>query len=110
MESNIFNSPLTPAPDALNLSPETDVFVFPTSFAQQRLWFIDQFAPGHSFYNLTTALQLTGEVNLTALTATFTAIGNRHEALRTRFAAVDGEPVQVIAPEADILTRVGFLR
>ncbi|WP_261204544.1 non-ribosomal peptide synthetase [Laspinema sp. D2d] len=102
MESNFFNSPLTPVPDALNLSPETDVFVFPTSFAQQRLWFIDQFTPGHSFYNVTTALRLTGEVNLTALTATFTAIGNRHEALRTRFASVEGEPVQVIAPEAEI--------
>ncbi|MCT7957941.1 non-ribosomal peptide synthetase [Laspinema palackyanum] len=102
MESNCFDSPLTPSPDGLNLSPEIDVFVFPTSFAQQRLWFIDQFAPGHSFYNVTTALRLTGEVNLTALTATFTAIGNRHEALRTRFAAVEGEPVQVIAPEAEI--------
>ncbi|WP_242541211.1 condensation domain-containing protein [Phormidium pseudopriestleyi] len=54
------------------------------------------------YYNVTTALRLTGEVNLAALTATFTAIGNRHEALRTRFAAVEGEPVQVIAPSVDI--------
>ncbi|MCT7961130.1 amino acid adenylation domain-containing protein [Laspinema sp. D1] len=102
MESNLFNSPLTPAPDALNLSPETDVFVFPTSFAQQRLWFIDQFAPGHSFYNVTTALRLTGVVNFPALADTFIEIGRRHETLRTRFTTVEGEPVQVISPEADI--------
>ncbi len=102
MESNFFPPSLTPSAEAVNLSLETDVFVFPTSFAQQRLWLIDQLAPSQSFYNVTTALRLTGWVNLTALTDTFTAIANRHEALRTRFAAVDGEPIQVIAPEAEI--------
>ncbi|HEY9674007.1 MAG TPA: amino acid adenylation domain-containing protein [Waterburya sp.] len=80
-------------------SPEDEeVFVFPASFAQQRLWFIDQLVPGNAFYNVPTALRLTGKLNLTALEQTFNEIVHRHEALRTRFGQVEGQLVQVIAP------------
>ncbi len=80
-------------------SPEDEeVFVFPASFAQQRLWFIDQLVPGNAFYNVPTALRLTGTLNITALEQTFNEIVHRHEALRTRFGIVEGQLVQVIAP------------
>ena len=48
-----------------------EVFVFPASFAQQRLWFLDQLNPGNSIYNVPTAIRLTGSLNLAALEQTF---------------------------------------
>ncbi|MGC1394710.1 MAG: amino acid adenylation domain-containing protein [Coleofasciculaceae cyanobacterium] len=76
---------------------EEEVYVFPASFAQARLWFIDQLVPGNAFYNVPTALRLRGVLNLSALEQTFKEIVRRHETLRTRFAVVDGELVQAIA-------------
>ncbi|MBN3951852.1 MAG: amino acid adenylation domain-containing protein [Nostoc sp. NMS7] len=84
----------------LKFSEEAEVFVFPTSFAQQRLWFIDQLAPGNPFYNVSTALRLTGSLNFTALKQTFTEIVRRHETLRTTFAIVEQQPVQAIPAES----------
>ncbi|BAY93738.1 MULTISPECIES: non-ribosomal peptide synthetase [unclassified Tolypothrix] len=88
--------------EELNFSQEAEVFVFPTSFAQQRLWFLDQLAPGNPFYNVSTALRLKGSLNFTALRQTFNEIVRRHEILRTRFVMVDQQPVQVIAPSLTI--------
>ena len=82
----------------LNLPEETEVFVFPASFAQQRLWFLNQLAPGNPFYNVSTALCLTGSLNLRSLEQTFNEIVQRHESLRTTFAMFEGELVQIIAP------------
>ncbi len=70
----------------------------PLSFAQQRLWFFDQFEPGKSFYNLPGAIRLKGKLNVAVLEKTFNEIVNRHEALRSTFTEVQGQPVQVIAP------------
>ena len=70
----------------------------PLSFAQQRLWFIDQLEPGGSVYNFPAAIRLKGPLNVSALKQSLDAIVKRHEALRTTFATVDGRPVQVIAP------------
>ena len=70
----------------------------PLSFAQQRLWFIDQLEPGNSAYNFPAAVRLKGPLNVTALEQSVNEIVKRHEALRTTFATVDGRPVQVIAP------------
>ncbi|HEY0366999.1 MAG TPA: condensation domain-containing protein, partial [Pyrinomonadaceae bacterium] len=67
------------------------------SFAQERLWFVDQFEPGSVAYNLTAGLRLAGELNVTALEQAFNEIVRRHESLRTSFASVDGKPVQVIS-------------
>ncbi len=68
------------------------------SFAQQRLWFIDQLEPGGSAYNLPTGVRLRGQLDVDALEATFNEIVRRHESLRTTFTVRDGQPVQVIGP------------
>ena len=68
------------------------------SFAQQRLWFLDQWEPGSSTYNVLSAVRLTGLLNVGALEQSLNEILRRHEALRTIFPTVDGQPVQVIAP------------
>ena len=70
----------------------------PLSFAQQRLWFIDQLEPGCSVYNFPAAVRLKGPLNVVALKQSLNEIVRRHEALRTTFAIVEGRPVQVIAP------------
>jgi amino acid adenylation domain-containing protein len=68
------------------------------SFAQQRLWFLDQLEPGNTVYNLPVALRLSGLLDPAVLARSLNEIARRHEALRTTFAAVDGRPVQMIAP------------
>jgi amino acid adenylation domain-containing protein len=70
----------------------------PLSFAQERLWLIDQLQPGSATYTLPAALRLTGALDERALERSWSEIVRRHEALRTVFAVVDGSPVQVIAP------------
>src|SRR5262249_14649522 len=70
----------------------------PLSFAQQRLWFLDQLAPGNPAYNLSNALFLTGQLSVEALEQALGEIARRHEALRTTFAVTEGRAVQVIAP------------
>jgi acyl carrier protein len=70
----------------------------PLSFAQQRLWFIDQLDPGNAVYNFPAAVRLKGPLEMVALKQSLNEIVKRHEALRTTFSVVDGRPVQVIAP------------
>jgi amino acid adenylation domain-containing protein/non-ribosomal peptide synthase protein (TIGR01720 family) len=82
----------------------------PLSFAQQRLWFLDEFAPGNPFYNENSALRLRFPVNVRALEQSFNEIVRRHEALRTRFEAVDGKPIQVIAESIHLPLPVQDLR
>src|ERR1051325_675185 len=73
----------------------------PLSYAQQRLWFLDQLEPNSSFYNIPAAVRLKGRLDLNALEQSFGEIIRRHESLRTRFGMVEGMPVQVIdAPGA----------
>ncbi|MBD2103128.1 non-ribosomal peptide synthetase [Leptolyngbya sp. FACHB-261] len=69
----------------------------PLSFAQQRLWFLNQLAPGNAFYNMPAAVRLTGLLNRSALAKTFSEIARRHESLRTTFALQAGQPIQVIS-------------
>lgn len=68
------------------------------SFAQQQLWLLDQLEPGNPAYNIPSALQLIGELNVPVLEAALGQIERRHEALRTTFSAVDGQPRQDIHP------------
>jgi non-ribosomal peptide synthetase component F len=69
----------------------------PLSFAQQRLWFIDQFEEGATaFYNMPASVQLEGRLDYRALHRTFNEIVRRHQTLRTAFLAVDGQPVPVV--------------
>ena len=72
--------------------------VSPLSFAQQRLWFLNQLAPDNPFYNVPTAIRLNGHLDRAALEQSFNEIIRRHEALRTTFAEVDGQPVQIVSP------------
>jgi amino acid adenylation domain-containing protein len=70
----------------------------PLSFAQQRLWFLDQLTPNSPLYNIPATLRLSGRLDLAAVHRSLAALVARHEALRTTFAAGDGAPVQRIAP------------
>ncbi|HKI01744.1 MAG TPA: amino acid adenylation domain-containing protein, partial [Thermoanaerobaculia bacterium] len=72
----------------------------PASFAQQRMFFVDQLAPGNPFYNLPLTFRLSGPVSMAALELTFGEIVRRHEALRTRFVPRGGRLIQEIAPPA----------
>src|SRR5690349_2808294 len=75
----------------------TQNYVFPASFAQQRLWFLDQLEPGSPFYNLPLVLSIKGDLDVAALERTLNEIVSRHEALRTTFSAGPDGPTQVIA-------------
>ena len=70
----------------------------PLSFAQQRLWFLEQLEGPSATYNMPVALRLLGELDRTALIQSLSEIVRRHEALRTSFPSQQGLPVQFIAP------------
>src|SRR2546429_1293221 len=76
--------------------------VLPLSFAQQRLWFLDQWEPNSPLYNVPLAMRLNGSLQLTVLEQSLNEIIRRHETLRTTFATVEGQPVQVIAPSLSL--------
>ncbi len=68
----------------------------PLSFAQQRLWFLDQLQPGGTFYNIPMGLRLTGRLDIDALQKSLQHVVDRHEILRTRFRTREGSPIQEI--------------
>ncbi|MGB7921863.1 MAG: condensation domain-containing protein, partial [Pyrinomonadaceae bacterium] len=71
----------------------------PLSFAQQRLWFLHQFEPDTTAYNIPLTVRLTGPLDLPAVEKTLTEIISRHEILRTTFVyASDGQLIQVVSP------------
>ena len=70
----------------------------PLSFAQERLWFLDQFQPGLPIYNVPTPIRLPGPLNVAAVERTVSEIVRRHESLRTTFPVENGKPIQRIAP------------
>ncbi|TRU61739.1 MAG: amino acid adenylation domain-containing protein [Microcystis aeruginosa Ma_QC_C_20070823_S13] len=73
----------------------------PLSYAQQRLWFLDQLEPNSSFYNVPLALHLAGDLQADILEKSLQKIIQRHEALRTNFTTIEGNPVQIIKPESN---------
>jgi amino acid adenylation domain-containing protein len=68
----------------------------PLSFAQRRMWFLNQLEPESAYYNVPLAMRLTGQLNRDALEKAINEVIRRHEVLRTTFATAGGEPVQVI--------------
>ena len=68
----------------------------PLSFAQQRLWFLDQLEPNSALYNVPAGLHVKGALNVEALQDAFNRLMARHEALRTRFVCPEEEPIQVV--------------
>ncbi|HEY4903815.1 MAG TPA: amino acid adenylation domain-containing protein [Candidatus Sulfotelmatobacter sp.] len=101
--SAAFTQPIAPA--RRDVSP-------PLSFAQQRLWFLDQLEPGNPLYNVPCAIHLEGNLDQEALERSLNEIVRRHEILRTRFTTNSGQPVQVIAPALSIplpVTELGRL-
>jgi amino acid adenylation domain-containing protein len=79
----------------------------PLSFAQQRLWFLDQLEPNTPVFNLPAVIRLSGRLDKAALAESLAEVARRHESLRTTFKAIDGQPVQKIDPTQSLsLTEV----
>lgn len=83
---------------------------FPLSFAQERLWFLDQLEPANPVYNLSAAFRLKIPINAEILQQSVNAIVQRHAILRTTFTAVEGRPMQVVTPTATLAMPVVDLR
>ena len=80
-----------------NIKRRTDEALLPLSFAQQRLWFLDQLIPDSALYIISAAFRLQGELDRDAFERALNEIVSRHEVLRTNFVFVDGKPAQTIA-------------
>jgi surfactin family lipopeptide synthetase A len=87
-----------PASESLNL-PAVGICRYPLSPAQERLWFMDQLVPDSPLYNEAFALRLSGALNVSALQQSFTELVRRHQALRTSFEIIQGQPYQIISPQ-----------
>jgi amino acid adenylation domain-containing protein len=81
---------------------EDGPMVFPTSFAQQRMWFLHQWQPETPLYNSSWSVKLDGRLDVAALEHALNNLVQRHESLRTTFSVVDGQPVQVVAPNPTV--------
>jgi amino acid adenylation domain-containing protein len=81
---------------------ERDGNPLPLSYAQQRLWFIDQMEPGSALYNIPLAGKVTGALDKNALQKSFNEIVRRHEVLRARFAVSEGIPVVEVVPDQQL--------
>ncbi|MBJ6766211.1 AMP-binding protein, partial [Myxococcaceae bacterium JPH2] len=91
-------------PPPLRRAPRTERI--PLSFAQQRLWFLDQLEPGSPRYNIPAALRLSGRLDVAALQKAFEALSLRHDALRTTFYEESGQPWQRIHAAAELPLKV----
>ncbi|HJX28216.1 MAG TPA: condensation domain-containing protein, partial [Thermoanaerobaculia bacterium] len=87
-----------PRPWGVRDGSEGDI---PLSFAQERLWLVDQLSPGNAAYNIPLAVRLRGDLDPAALAQALEEVACRHETLRTTFRAAADRPVQVIAAEPD---------
>ncbi|GCE13519.1 non-ribosomal peptide synthetase [Tengunoibacter tsumagoiensis] len=78
----------------------------PLSFAQERLWFLDQLMPNLSAYTIPVGLRINGALHIPALSQSLNEIVRRHEVLRTRFDLQDGQPVQIVEATLQITPRL----
>src|SRR3989454_2982757 len=92
------------SPIGISVAPGTpeieseNTYVFPLTFAQQRLWFLEQLEPHATAYLIPWSIRMNGTLNVSALRDSLNEIVRRHEILRTTFSSVDGQPTQVVAP------------
>ncbi|HWA25816.1 MAG TPA: MupA/Atu3671 family FMN-dependent luciferase-like monooxygenase [Lacunisphaera sp.] len=91
-DATVLPAPEQPAPAA----------VIPASSGQRRLWFLEQMEPGSPLYNIPYLIRLSGPLDEPSLRRALNAVVARHESLRTNFAAVGSEPVQVVRPVAEL--------
>ncbi len=82
----------------------------PLSYAQQALWFLEQLTPGEPTFNVTSAVRITGVLDVDVLRRSFHEMIGRHESLRTTFHLVDGRPIQTIAPSVPLPMNLVDLR
>ena len=99
----------SPSPDQI-IGARERVSPAPMSFAQQRLWLLAQIESETSAYNVSDVVRIRGPLDAMALANSIAAFVQRHESLRTTFAMIDGEPVQIIAPEGAVAMDVLDLR
>lgn len=92
-----------------SISPQPREGALPLSFAQQRLWFLDQLMPGAPTYNIPIAVRLTGPLKAAVLEQSLCEVIRRHEALRTTFPTRDGQPAQVIQATSDLQFHLSIL-
>ena len=101
LQSSCFSSAVSSIGNGLlgtDLFADRGPAALPLSFAQERLWLLDQIDRSNATYNLPCAVRLAGAPDIPALLRAVEAVVHRHEALRTRFEAIAGEPRQVIEP------------
>lgn len=89
---------MSQAIDGATQEDDAEVFVLPTSYAQQRLWFLDRFETQGAQYNVPIAIRLHGHLDIEMVRKALDVIVERHEILRTTFALLDGVPMQMVAP------------
>ena len=97
--------PPADAPKPLARGPQ-----LPLSFAQERMWFIEQLEPNSPVHNIPAVFRLTGSLNVAVLEKSLNALVERHEVLRSSFAAAGGQPIQVLAPHLSVSLPVVDLR
>ncbi|MGO7172190.1 condensation domain-containing protein, partial [Rhizobium leguminosarum] len=82
----------------------------PLSFAQERLWLLEQISDYGGAYNIPVSFRLTGSLDVGVLEQTLTALVERHEVLRTRFVMVEGQGLQIVDPPSNVVLQVEDLR
>ncbi len=98
LSSQIGKNNSLPVPE---IEPRKQSKNLPLSFAQQRLWFIDQLDANSTAYNMPSILRILGSLNISALEKSINQIIQRHEILRTNVISIDGQPIQVITNNID---------
>jgi amino acid adenylation domain-containing protein len=94
------------APAQHRITPRPEGTPVPLSYAQERVWFMDQIAPGEAAYHIAVPLRIRGPLDLGRLRAALAGVVERHESLRTRFPAdADGRPTVVVADDVEVPLR-----
>jgi amino acid adenylation domain-containing protein len=96
--------------ERLAIQPTPRDCELPLSFAQQRLWLVQQLSPDNNSYNLLEALRLDGSLDIAALKQSLSELVRRHEILRTTFPIVNGKPIQLIAPDTALTLPIDDLQ